>query len=76
MHMRKLSNDKAVGPDGVPAEVFKYNTKARDILFLIIQRIWEQEALTEVFGRIKFIMIFKNKGGRQMIPPNIDVSTC
>ena len=32
----KLSNDKAVGPDGVPVEVFKYSVKDRDILHTYI----------------------------------------
>ena len=61
--VKKMSNSKAVGPDGVPAEVFKYNTKVRDILFLIVQHIWDHEELPEEFGRAKFTMFFKSKGG-------------
>ena len=64
--VRKMSINKAVGPDGVPAEAFKYSTKARGILFLIIQQIWEQEELTESNPQL---MLFKNKGGQSPNDP-------
>ena len=61
--VKKLSNNKAVGPDGVPAEAFKYSAKAKDILFLIIQQIWEQEKLSEEFGRARQIYNALQKQG-------------
>ena len=58
----KMPNNKAVGPDGVPAEVFKYCKGARDALFQVIKRIWDEERLPEGFACANFVMLFKNKG--------------
>ena len=37
----KMSDRKAVGPDGVPAEAFKYSKHAKDALFDIVKKIWD-----------------------------------
>ena len=57
-----MKNNKAVGPDGIPAEAIKYSSAVKDTLFEIVEAIWEQETLSEGFAQAKFVMIYKNKG--------------
>ena len=57
----RMPNNIAVGPDGVPAEVFKYCKEARDALFEIVNRIWDTERLPEGFACANFVILFKNK---------------
>ena len=56
-----LPNNKAVGPDGVSAEAFKYCPAARDVLFEIILHIWAAEDLPASFTTTNFVILFKGK---------------
>ena len=60
--VNRMPNGKAVGPDGVPAEAFKYCVVARNALFQIINRIWNEEKLPSDFASAKFVMLYKGKG--------------
>ena len=57
-----MKNGKATGPDGVPAEVYKYCDVAKEELFKFLNQVWEQEQLPEDFAQAKFVMLFKSKG--------------
>ena len=54
-----IPDRKAVGPDGVPAEAFKYSKAAKDALFDIMKRIWDEEKVPVTFAKANFKMIFK-----------------
>ena len=60
--MARMPNRKAVGPDGIPAEAFKYCDQVRDKLFEIIEHIWNNEKLPDEFACANFVMLFKHKG--------------
>ena len=60
--LRGMSDGKAVGPNGVPAEAYKYCPLLSDELFSLINRIWEEEVVPTNLAKAKFIMLFKNKG--------------
>ena len=38
--LKKMSDGKAVGPEGVPAEAYKYCPRLREDLFQLINQIW------------------------------------
>ena len=59
--MRKIPNGKVVGPDGVPAETFKYSAKAKDVLFQIIEQVWEEERVPTCFGEANLKILFKKE---------------
>ena len=37
--LSKMTNNKACGPDGIPAEVYKYSKPCRDMLQEILKKI-------------------------------------
>lgn len=55
----KMPDRKAVGPDGVPAEAFKYSTNAKSALFEIINKMWDEEMVPTSFAKANFKMLFK-----------------
>ena len=59
---RLMSNMKAVGPDGVPAEAIKYSPSVKETLFQITKAIWDREELPEGFAQARFVMLYKGKG--------------
>ena len=60
--VNKMKNNKVVGPDGIPAEVFKYSPATKEVMFHIINRIWDDERLPPGFASANFVMLYKNKG--------------
>ncbi|CAM4708723.1 unnamed protein product [Leuciscus chuanchicus] len=60
-----LKNNKSVGPDGIPAEVFKHGgyTLMRR-LHLLIQNIWEHGTLPQDWKDANIVVIYKQKGDR------------
>ena len=60
--LKKLRNDKATGPDGIPIEVYKKCPKLKEELFQFTKFVWDNEAIPENLRVAKFVMIFKNKG--------------
>ena len=59
--VKKLKNTKAVGPDEVPAEVFKYCPKIRDEFFNLIEYIWNEEYVPKNMACGRFVMIWKKR---------------
>ena len=60
--VRLMSNMKAMGPDGVPAEAIKYSPAVNEALFQIIKTIWDNEELPSEFAQARFVMLYKGKG--------------
>ena len=60
--VRKMGNFKATGPDDIPAELIKHCKDIKELLFYIVQRIWEEEQLPPGFALANFVMLYKNKG--------------
>ena len=58
----KLKSSKAMGPDEVPAEVFKLCPAIRDELFYILNYIWQNEKVPQNLACGKFVMVWKRKG--------------
>ena len=58
----RLKTNKAVGPDGIPAEVFKYCPSVKKELFRLLDFIWENECLPTNLAIAEFKMLYKNKG--------------
>ena len=45
--VRRMSNDKASGPDGIPAEVIKHCPEVREALFQITVMMWNAEVIPD-----------------------------
>ena len=63
--IKQMSNGKAPGADGIPAEVFKYGGQklARKLLQLF-KIIWESETVPQDFKDANIIHLYKRKGDR------------
>ena len=44
----KLTNHKAVGPDGIPIESMKCSPLVKQLSFEIVSKMWKEESLPEV----------------------------
>lgn len=63
--IQKLSNGKAAGADGIPAEL--YRAGGQDValrLTKLFQQIWREEAVPQEFRDANIIHLYKNKGER------------
>ena len=60
--VNSMKNGKAQGADGIPAEVWKHSTEAKEVLFAFLQKIWLKEEVPANLVVCIFIMIYKNKG--------------
>ena len=61
-----MHNGKAVGPDGIPVEVWKsLGEEGVDILLDLLQKIFEQEKMSEEWRDSLIVPIFKWKGDIQ-----------
>ena len=66
--VRRLKTGKAIGPDGVPAAVFKTCPLIMDELFKLLQFMWTEEVVPKGMVTAKFKMFFKNKGPATIHP--------
>ena len=57
--LRRLKIGKATGPDGIPAEVWKSSTVARDTLFFFLRQIWKHECVPVRLVLCVFVMLYK-----------------
>ena len=57
----KMKNDKATGPDNIPAEVFKNSELARNELFFFLRQVWRHECVPKNLVLCLFVMIYKRK---------------
>ena len=55
----RMKNGKAVGPDGVAAEVFKHSKLAREELYCFLQQVWRYECVPRNLVLGMFVMIHK-----------------
>ena len=62
----RMKKGKAVGPDGVPAEVYKNSELARSELFFFLQQVWKHECVPKNLVLCMFVMIHK-KGSNEML---------
>ena len=62
---RQMSSGKAAGPDGIPAEVFKYGSMKfnRKLTSLLRKISWEQTVPQE-FRNTNITHLYKRKGNR------------
>ena len=60
--LRKLHDNRATGLDGVPIELLKYTTVARQRTFELIDECWTQEVLPAEMCVGQFLFLYKNKG--------------
>ncbi|XP_076044754.1 uncharacterized protein LOC143027359 [Oratosquilla oratoria] len=60
-----LKNNKAAGPDGIPAEILKQGGRAiTDCLHNIFQKVWTSNRCPQQWKDANIISIFKKKGDR------------
>ena len=57
--VRHMKNGKAVGADGIPAEVFKKSEVAKDLLFAFLKKVWKKEHVPAELVVGVFVMLFK-----------------
>ena len=60
--LRCMKQGKATGPDKIPIAVFKCSPICKQLLVVLIQKIWLEEKVPGGFGETKFVMMYKNKG--------------
>ena len=53
---------KATGRDEIPAEVWRYSPRARELLFKFLRKVWQQEEVPRNLVLCVFVLIYKNKG--------------
>ena len=59
----KMKNGKAVGPDGIPVEVWKcLGREGVDILWDLFSKIYHQEKMPDSWRNSIMVPIFKGKG--------------
>ena len=63
--VKRMKKAKATGPDGIPAEVWKYSQLAKEELFFFIQALWQSEKIPKNFALCAFVMMYK-KGSRNV----------
>ena len=60
--LSRMANNKACGPDGIPAELYKHSKACRGMLRHLLQKIWLCEDVPTEFATATFVMLYKNKG--------------
>lgn len=63
--IKRLKLNKATGPDGIPAEAYKFCPKVQDELFKIISYMWDNEVVPANLVSANFRMLFKHKGSKE-----------
>ena len=63
--IKQMKNNKASGPDGIPAEVYKAGGTLLTIrLHSLLENIWEKEEIPQALKDTSIVNIYKNKGDR------------
>ena len=66
MALKKMKDGKAIGPDGIPVEVWKaLGREGVDMLLQLIREILEKEFIPEKWRESTLMPIFKDKGDIQ-----------
>ena len=58
----KAKLNKAKGPDGIPAVVYKNSTLAQHELFFFLRQVWRHECVPKNLVLCIFVMLYKRKG--------------
>ena len=58
-----MKSNKAPGPDGIPAEIWK-SSEALAELHNLLAHIWEKEDVTQQFKDVNIVTIWKQKGSK------------
>lgn len=56
---RMSSNNKVVGPDGIPVEAIKHYPQIKRVMYEIINSMWTQETIPSDFVIAKFVILYK-----------------
>ena len=59
-----MADNKACGPDQIPADLYKRSSTCRRLLKLLLQKIWRDEEVPVQFAQATFVMLYKNKGSK------------
>ena len=54
-----MKNQKAAGPDGIPAEVWKNSVLAQSELYFFLRQVWTHECIPKSLVLCMFVMIHK-----------------
>ena len=66
MALKGMKHGKAMGPDGIPVEVWKsLGEEGVDMFLDLLQKIFEQEKMLEEWRNSLIVPIFKKKEGIQ-----------
>ena len=57
--IKRMSNNKDAGPDGIPVEAIKHCPTVQKALFEIVDTMWRQEKIPVDFVTAKFAMLYK-----------------
>ena len=60
--IKKMNDGKALGPDGIPCEIYKHSDVCRKVICELLGKIWTTEEVPVPFARASFRMLFKHKG--------------
>ena len=60
--VKRMKLRKAVGPDGVPAEVWKRSALANQEVYFFLKHVWEKECVPKTLVLCAFVMLYKKKG--------------
>ena len=60
--IKRLKSGKAMGPDGVPAAVYKNCPLIENELFKLLQFMWNEEVVPKSLVTARFRMLYKHKG--------------
>ena len=64
--LERMQNNKALGPDGVPIEVFKVMGKdGVDMLMRLFSVVWKDGKIPDAWRESTIVPIFKGKGDMQ-----------
>lgn len=70
--VKDLKNGKSPGADGIPVEVWKHSTGAREVLFEFLQDVWNKEEMTENLIVLCIFVIIQNRNNRTTTVQNTE----
>ena len=62
--IKAMKSNKAPGPDGIPAEVWKSSEPLAEQLYKLLSSIWETEEVPQQFKDANIVTIWKRKGSK------------
>ena len=62
--IKAMKSNKAPGPDGIPAEIWKNSDALAEHLHMLLASIWEMEDVPQQFKDANIVTIWKRKGSK------------